>query len=371
MSDIPTLANNTVKDLCHFYLHLKNKQHPAIKAHTSKDKPTILIIGAGISGLTAAKVLTSHGLNVILLEARDRVGGRIYSLKLEDGSFIEMGAQFVHGVKNNPLYMISEHFNLEVKPYVRSNWAIFDMKGKEIDKTQLNELVNEYKEQIKALTLTRQSDDKDRFTVADLQYIDTQLLKHKAIMSGDLASLAKMISIKELKKEKLFTYKMGINTKESESNFLVMNGYEKITEGMYSEALKTGLLDCYLSDEVLKIDHTGEEILVHTKSGNIHRADAAICTLPLGVLKNGNVRFEPPLPSSKTKAINALGNAIHNKVILKFEEVFWDDYSHFVVLYDPTLNAWLDIINLQHFTTEKRPILVASIYSSSHHKSLC
>ncbi len=366
MTEIPVISNNTVKDLCHFYLHLKSKQHPAIKAHPSKDKPTILIIGAGLSGITAAKELTHHGLNVILVEARDRVGGRIHSLHIEDGSFIELGAQFVHGVKNNPLFNISEHYHLDVKPYVRSNWAVFDMQGHEIDKTQLTDLVDEYKEQIKALTLTRLSDDKDRFTVADLQYIDTQLLKQKAIQSGDLESLAKMISIKELKKEKLFSYKMGTNKKESESNFLVMNGYDKVTEGMYSEAKKTGLLQVFLSNEVLKIDHTGEEIIVHTHTGSAHRADAAICTLPLGVLQKGNVIFEPPLPLSKTKAINALSCANHNKVILQFEETFWDDYSHFVVLFDPTLEAWLDVVNLQHFTTEKKPVLVASIYANSN-----
>lgn len=368
-TELPSVSRNSVKDLCHFYLHLKSKNHPAIKAQVNNDKPTILVIGAGLSGLTAAKEITQHGLNVILVEARERVGGRIHSIQLNDGSFIELGAQFIHGIKNNPLYNISEHYHLEVKPYVRSDWAIYDKQGNEVDKSQLNELVQEYEEQLKVLTLSRQSDDKDRFTVEDLEYIDMQLLKHKAITSQDLRSLAKMISIKVHKNEKLFSYKLGLTKKESESNFLVLNGYSKLTLGMHQEATETGLLQTSLSDEVIKIEHKADEIIVHTRKGNIHRADAAICTLPLGVLQKGNVIFEPVLPAAKIKAINTLKCASHNKVVLQFEEAFWDDYSHFVFLQDEALEAWIDVINLQHFTKSKLPMLVLSIYSYPNKKS--
>jgi len=368
-TELPSLSRNSIKDLCHFYLHLKSKNHPAVKAHSNTDKPTIIIIGAGLAGLTAAKALTQHGINVILIEARERIGGRIQSIQLNDDFFIELGAQFVHGIKNNPLYSISEHYHLDVKPYVRSNWAIYDKQGNEVDKTQLNELIEEYEEQLKALTFDRQSDDKDRFTVDDLEYIDMQLLKHKAITSRDLRSLAKMISIKVHKNEKLFSYKLGLTKKESESNFLVLNGYSKLTEGMYSEAKETGLLQTFLASEVVKIEHKADEIIVHTRNNKEYRADAAICTLPLGVLQNGNVIFEPLLPAAKINAINSLKCASHNKVILQFEEAFWDDYSHFVVLYDETLEAWLDIINLQHFNNKKVPVLIASIYASANKES--
>ncbi|MGD9592649.1 MAG: flavin monoamine oxidase family protein [Candidatus Berkiella sp.] len=362
--EIPSISNNTVKDLHLFYQHLKSKHHSAVKAHPANDNPTIAIVGAGLSGLTAAKALTSHGINVILIEARDRVGGRIESLQLSDNLFVEMGAQFIHGAKDNPLFNISDHYHLEMIPYTKSAWGLYDMDGQELDKNQLNDLVDEYKEQIKVLNLSRQSDDKDRFTVEDLKYIDKQLLKHKAITSRDLQSLAKMISIKELKHEKLFSYKLGMNKKESESNFLVTNGYSKLTDGLLSEAKKTGLIEIHYSTEVQKIDHHSDEVIVHVKNKGAVHADALICTLPLGVLQNGNVVFEPLLPKSKAKAIKNIKCANHNKVIMQFEDVFWDNYSHFVVLYDPTLEAWLDIMNLQHFTTQKSPILVSSVYSN-------
>ncbi|MBS0286346.1 MAG: NAD(P)/FAD-dependent oxidoreductase [Proteobacteria bacterium] len=366
--EIPKISNKSVKDLIHFYMHLKHKQHHAIEAPSNKDEPTILIIGAGLSGLTAAKELTTHGLNVILVEARERVGGRIHSVKLPNGAYIELGAQFVHGIKNNPLYSMSEKYHLEVKPYVRSDWGIFDMEGNEINKNDLNALVSEYKDVIKSLNLTRRSDNKDRFTVEDLKELDLKLLKHKAIESGDLHSLAKMITIKELNEEKLFYYKLGLNKKESESNYVVVNGYNKLVEGLHQEAKATGRLQTFLSSEVEKINHAHEEIVVHIKGGEVIHADAAICTLPLGVLQSGSVIFEPLLSESKIKAINTLKNVVHNKVVLEFEEVFWDNYSHFVVLYDPTLEAWLDIINLQYFSELKTPVLVTSVYAGPDKK---
>ncbi len=364
-AELSSISRNLVKDLCHFYVHLKSKNHPAIKAQPNNDKPTIIVIGAGLAGLTAAKALTEHGLNVILIEARDRVGGRIQSIQLENGEYIELGAQFFHGVKNNPLYNLSEQYHVDAKPYIRSDWAIYDLNGNEINKSQLNEMVDEYQEQLNALALNRHSDDKDRFTVDDLEYIDQQLLKHKAIESRDLRSLAKMISIKQLKKEKLFSYKLGLLKKESESNYLVTNGYSKLTEGMHTEAQQTGLMKTFLSEEVVKIDHINDEVIVHTRKGNAYHADAAICTLPLGVLQQGKIVFEPSLPAAKIKAINMLKCATHNKVILQFEEAFWDNYSHFVVLYDQTLQAWLDIINLQYFSQHKAPLLISSVYSNS------
>lgn len=363
--ELPKISNNDVKDLINYYKHLKLKNNVAVKAPTNKDEPTILIIGAGLSGLTAAKELTQHGINVVLVEARDRIGGRINSIPLDNGLYVELGAQFVHGVKNNPLYSMSERYHLEVKPYTRSDWAIYDIDGHEVDKGELDNLVKEYKEEIKSLNLSRRSDNKDRFTVEDIKDIDLKLLKHKAIHSHDLRSLAKMISIKELNEEKLFFYKAGLNKKESESNFLVVNGYQKMTDGLYQEANNTGRLQTLLSTEVNVIDHHGDEIIIKTKGGEVLQADAAICTLPLGVLQSGHVTFKPLLPEAKIKAINTLKSVTHNKIILKFDDVFWDNYSHFVVLYDPTLQAWLDIINLQYFTNLKAPVLIASIYASS------
>ena len=66
----------------------------------------VVIVGAGIAGLTCARELSKYNkhLNVTILEASDRIGGRVKSTKTKDGTTIEMGAQFIHGTVGNPIF---------------------------------------------------------------------------------------------------------------------------------------------------------------------------------------------------------------------------------------------------------------------------
>ena len=57
----------------------------------------VIILGAGMAGLVAARALAERGLRVCILEARQRVGGRVVSQKVEGGGTVELGAEFVHG----------------------------------------------------------------------------------------------------------------------------------------------------------------------------------------------------------------------------------------------------------------------------------
>lgn len=71
-----------------------------------KKKIDIVIIGAGISGLTCARELSKHSneINLTILEATDRIGGRIKSVISKDGLALELGAEHIHGPKGNPVF---------------------------------------------------------------------------------------------------------------------------------------------------------------------------------------------------------------------------------------------------------------------------
>ncbi len=366
MGSIKTsIPHNLVKDLFNSYLHLKQKKHHAVKVETENDKPRIMIIGGGLSGFAAAKELTRHGINVLMIEAKNRIGGRIETVEFKDNAYVELGAQFLHGIKDNALFEVCASYGIEVKPYTRGDWAIYNMNGTQIDKNKLSDLVIQYKHLLKSLSMERHSDNTDRFTAEDLKNLDSKLSNQDDILSSDLGTLAKMISIKELNEEKLFEYKLGVNKKESESNFLVMNGFSKLIIGLLEDVRNTGLFQLVSSAQITKLDYTQDEVIAYTRNGESFNADAVICTLPLGVLKHHEVEFNPPLPHEKVEAINKLETAIQNKVILEFDEVFWNnDLSHFVVLYDPTYQAWVDVLNLQFFHQDKMPILVLSVYSN-------
>lgn len=370
---IPTISQKQAKLVFDFFQNKRQKTPHAAK--TDHDRPTIIIVGAGISGITAAKELTSHGFYVVMLEARDRIGGRIHSQQLEDGPYIEFGAQFLHGIKDNPIVQIGSKYNLALKPYSRNNWSAYDKDGKEIDKKNILSIINEYKKEFKIFSQQRQEDKKDRFLAHDIKDF-TQTLTQKAGMGDSkLTNLAKMLSLPEFREESLlaheeslFEYKTAINKEESESNFLITNGYIRLLDGMLQDAKNTGNIEIHLSTVVESIHHNKQEIQVRTKNNETFIGDALICSLPLGVLQQGKVRFDPPLPSRKHLAINKLKCALHKKVILEFEEVFWDNLSHFLIPYDPEMNAWLDIVNLQFFNENKAPVLISSIHSELYQK---
>src|SRR4051812_16145872 len=86
--------------------------------------PDVIIIGAGAAGLAAAAKLTHAGINVHILEARDRIGGRIHTLK-ESGIVIELGAEFVHG-KSRELWDLIGGSTEQVDEVQGPNWCIRD-----------------------------------------------------------------------------------------------------------------------------------------------------------------------------------------------------------------------------------------------------
>lgn len=71
-------------------------------------KPRVGIIGAGVAGLRCADVLLSHGFDVTVIEGRDRVGGRVHQMQLPDGHLVDMGPNWIHGTKCNPISELAE-----------------------------------------------------------------------------------------------------------------------------------------------------------------------------------------------------------------------------------------------------------------------
>ncbi|KAK4195683.1 putative lysine-specific histone demethylase [Triangularia verruculosa] len=106
---------------------------------------------------------------------------------------------------------------------------------------------------------------------------------------------------------------------------MVVGGYQSVPRGL---ALLPTPLNLKQKFPVQKItyspDHTGKAT-VECEDGYTVEADYVVNTIPLGVLKHGNVQFEPPLPSWKAGAINRLGFGVLNKVILVYKEPFWDE----------------------------------------------
>ncbi|KAH6634315.1 flavin-containing amine oxidoreductase-domain containing protein [Chaetomium sp. MPI-SDFR-AT-0129] len=122
------------------------------------------------------------------------------------------------------------------------------------------------------------------------------------------------------------------------SHSMVVGGYQSVPRGLMH--LPTPL-DVRQKSPVNKITYTANSTTgpatVSCEDGSTIEADFVVSTIPLGVLKHGNVKFEPPLPSWKSDAVERLGFGVLNKVILVYKEPFWDeDRDIFGVLRNPT-----------------------------------
>ncbi|KAH6650849.1 flavin-containing amine oxidoreductase-domain containing protein [Chaetomium tenue] len=125
---------------------------------------------------------------------------------------------------------------------------------------------------------------------------------------------------------------------------MVVGGYQSVPRGLMH--LPTSL-NVKQKSPVSNITYTSGSTTgpatVTCEDGSIVKADFVVSTIPLGVLKHGNVKFEPPLPSWKSDAIDRLGFGVLNKVILVYKEPFWDeDRDIFGVLRSPTIRHSLD-----------------------------
>ncbi|WP_143549516.1 FAD-dependent oxidoreductase, partial [Rickettsiella grylli] len=94
----------------------------AIRIH-DRSLYDVIIVGGGISGLAAADYLITHGKRVLLLEATNRIGGRILSLPYFEYA-LDLGASWIHGIQNNPIAKIANDFNIKTSPTVYSSQCL-------------------------------------------------------------------------------------------------------------------------------------------------------------------------------------------------------------------------------------------------------
>ena len=298
---------------------------PGVSQAAVKPGTRVLVIGAGVSGLAAARDLQAAGCVVTVIEARNRIGGRVTTNRTTFGVPIEMGAQFIHGTSNgrtlNPVWDIAQKqgwatvpFNDDTGESYRNgvmltnaqdtafttlgedfiDWVINVLKDTLVSSNTTHSIENALTQYIAARKLTAQ------------QVID--LRAYLAIeVEGDLAGDTSRISTLAFDEDKEF----GVG-----GNHLIPGGYDQLPT-LLSQGL-TVITDC----AVRSITYTAKPISVATNKGTF-QSEFVLVTVPLGVLKKSSIAFNPILPVAKRTAIARMNMGLLDKVILQFPTRFW------------------------------------------------
>jgi monoamine oxidase len=276
----------------------------------------VIIIGAGAAGLIAAKKLSAKGLSVCVLEARDRIGGRIYTFSHPAASTpFEAGAEFIHGNLETTLALLEEA-GLEKEEIEGELWEVNDGKWKQENNFFENS----------ELVLKRLKEVKDDITIGN--FLECYFAE------------ARYTSVRESITSYIEGYYSGEITRTSARSFL--EEWSTEDEQQYRPVKGYAALMQYLADSstnagaVIQLSTVAKE--VHWSAGNVeviderhqsHKAKAVIITVPAGVWlaeKNarGAIEYFPPLQAKK-EAATRLGFGSVIKVLLYFKNIFWED----------------------------------------------
>jgi len=273
----------------------------------AQNAKSCIVIGAGIAGLGAARKLADAGWKVTVLEARDRIGGRIWTHR-GLGHPVDMGASWIHGQTKNPITALAKEYGVKTFETVYESVAAYAHDGTELGLLDL--LKNEASYQlIKRKAVGKKESLQAGFDrAAGEDTVENGVLWRLSTDALDIGDHPKHLSAKFWDDDDDF----------DGSDLLFPAGYIQIAYGLSSG------IDVRKNVKVSRIEYSdsGVEVLADNKS---FKADTAIVTLPLGVLQAGSVTFAPDLPTNKTEAMNGLGMGLLNKVFLKFPERFWDD----------------------------------------------
>jgi monoamine oxidase len=283
----------------------------------------VIVIGAGAAGLAATRAVQQAGSDVLTLEARDRVGGRILTDHTLVPYPVELGAEFIHG----------EHVH---------TWELARSAG---------------------LRTTEVFSDAERY----LLYVGGELLSLRDVEAGKHAGTARALSltgqdVMDAVKERLRQDRPDLDVASLLRTLGIPadTDFGRIVEGSYqglnaadppelsafslheADYADDGDRDFRIDDgysawlnlfardlpvrlsspvELVRWQRNGVELV--TRRGEVFRARRVIVTLPLALLQAGRPRFRPGLPPEKCRALEQLGSGPVTKILLRFDRPFW------------------------------------------------
>jgi len=276
-----------------------------------RDSADALVIGAGMAGVTAARELVRAGLSVIVVEAGDRVGGRLRTIRDFSEQPVEAGAEFIHG-NDATTWGEIRAAGLNTRPchLVRDTMLSFDGPARWLPLALLHPGAWSAAGILRSIARVRAPDCSAREFLDRRQYRGRARLLAGLTLTAHLPGSTDEIGMLGLKSD-------GVHKLETGLNHRVVEGYDRLCRFV------AGDLDIRFGFAVETIRWRPDEVVVQSTEGLELRARTAVCTLPVGVLDSGSIRFEPELPEGKRSALQHLQAGPVLKILLRFRDSFW------------------------------------------------
>lgn len=274
--------------------------------YDNTDAELVAIVGAGASGLAAATWLIEEGYDVTLFEARNRIGGRVWTDR-SLGVPLDLGASWIHGTDGNPLTDLASALDIGTRA-TDERYVARGRDGRSVPNAELPDWLDN-------VVSVQHSLGADTDDVNGAAYwLDSDYGGDEVVLPA---------------------------------------GYDQLLNAV------PGGLDIRFEHVLRQVDLSGDGVLLRDTQGREASFDAVILTVPLGVLKAGSISFSPPLPDWKTEAIEQLGFGLLDKVYLLYDLVFWDEDVTWIITPENDLpsgqfNQWL---NLYRYTGQ--PVIMA------------
>lgn len=295
-----------------------------------------VVVGAGVSGLAAARLLADAGRRVVVLEARERIGGRVHTERI-GGRVTDMGASWIHGIDGSPVFEAATAFGMPTVEFTMGSFqaggrpvAYYDPAGR------------------------RLSPEAAAAFIADVAAVDALLPEAigAAPHGSSYAFVARAAADRAMaqhgwtpdRAERVVEYlhhrseeqygadataldAHGLDDDATDGDEVVFpDGYDRLAEHL-AEGLDVRLEHAVSTVRWSRGSRGCVEAHFVDANGS-HRgliADRAVVTVPVGVLKSGGLKFIPSLPQPVAGALAGLEMNAFEKVFLRFSERFWDE----------------------------------------------
>lgn len=270
----------------------------------------VLIVGGGAAGLMAALEIVLTGRSVAVIEAKNRLGGRIFTVE-ENGLTVELGAEFIHG--NLPLtQQLLQKAAAKTDKVKGSFWR--HKAGQLSEQEDFIEDYNDLEKKFKNLSGDKSVAQFLQDELSEEKYKDLRFSLHNYVEGYYAADTAKA-STNALCEEL---------AKDDEEQYRVHNGYRGLIQFLENQCRENGV-QFYLSQPVTQLHWKKGDVVAITEK-NSFNGKKALLAVPIGVLQKKCITFYPSLPEVE-KAVQHLGFGHVIKITLQFEKAFWKDSS--------------------------------------------